>query len=74
MSQIFFHKCGFFANYNLSATNDASIGPTLSRFISEYGIPEHLTMDGKAVQKGRKTKSMEIIRRAVIKHHISGPH
>jgi hypothetical protein len=74
VSQIFFHKCGFFANYNLPATNDASIVPTLPRFISEYGIPEYLTMDGAAVQKGRKTKFMETIRRAGIKHHISGPY
>ena len=31
-------------------------------------------MDGAAVQKGRKTKFMETIRRASIKYHISGPY
>lgn len=73
-SQIYFHKCGFYANYNISRTNDAQIGPTLPRFISDYGIPQHLTMDGAAVQKGRKTTFMETIRRANIDWHISGPY
>ena len=73
-SQIYFHKCGFYVNYNISRTNDAQIGPTLPRFISEYGIPQHLTMDGAVVQKGRKTIFMETIRRANINWHISGPY
>ena len=72
-SQIYFHKCGFYANYNIQEVNDAHIGPTLPRFISEYGIPEHLTMDGAQVQVGRKTKFMDTIRRANIDHHISRP-
>ena len=74
VSQIFFHKCGFYANYNLPKVDDVNIGPTLAQFISEYGIPEHLTMDGAAVQKGRKTKFMETIKQAAIKHHILGPY
>src|SRR6056300_696374 len=74
VSQIYFHKCGFYANYNLPKTDDANVGPTLLQFISEFGIPKNLTMDGAAVQIGRKTKFMETIRRADIDHHISGPY
>ena len=73
-SQIYFHKCGFYSNYNIDRVNDEKIGPTLPRFISEYGIPEHLTMDGAGVQVGRHTKFMETIRRANIDYHISKPY
>ena len=54
--------------------NDSQVGPSLARFISEYGIPDKLTMDGAAVQVGRDTTIMETVRRANIDHHISGPY
>ena len=73
-SQVYFHKCGFYAVYHLSKVDDTQVGPTLPRFISEFGIPEQLTMDGAAVQVGRKTTFMDTIRRANIDHHISGPY
>lgn len=73
-SQIFFHKCGFSAGYHLKRANDENVGPTMKAFISDYGIPEHLTMDGAAVQKGHQTEFMKTIRRAEIKHHISHPY
>ena len=52
-SQVYFHKCGFYAVYHVPKVNDQHIGPTLPRFISDFGIPEHLTMDGAAVQVGK---------------------
>lgn len=73
-SQVYFHKSGFYFIHHLSAVNDSQVGPSLSRFISEYGIPDKLTMDGAAVQVGRNTTIMETVRRANIDHHVSGPY
>src|SRR5210317_309608 len=73
-SQVYFHKCGFYKTYHIERVNDAQIGPTLPRFISDFGIPEKLTMDGAAVQTGRKTTFMDTIRRATIDYHVSGPY
>mmetsp|Transcript_17331 Transcript_17331/g.42358 ORF Transcript_17331/g.42358 Transcript_17331/m.42358 type:complete len:358 (+) Transcript_17331:1030-2103(+) len=73
-SQIFFHKCGFFTCNHLPKVDDSHMGPTLNRFISDFGIPEHLTMDGAAVQTGRNTKFMDTIRRTTIQHHVSRPY
>ena len=72
--QVYFHKCGFYKTYHIERVNDAQIGPTLPRFISDFGIPEKLTMDGAAVQTGRKTTFMDTIRRATIDYHVSGPY
>ena len=73
-SQVYYHKCGFYFVHHLSAVNDAQVGPSLPRFISEYGIPVKLTMDGAAIQVGRNTTIMETVRRANIDYHISGPY
>ena len=73
-SQVYFHKCGFYAVYHIPRTNDEHIGPTLPRFILDFGTPEHLTMDGAAVQIGGNTKLMETIRRVNIYYHISKPY
>ena len=54
--------------------DDDHVGPTLPRFISDYGVPGKLTMDGAQVQVGRKTTFMKTIRRANIDHHVSGPY
>ena len=73
-SQIYFHKSGFYSCHHLSKVDDKQVGPTLKKFIAEYGIPEHLTMDGAAVQVGRNTSFMETINRATIDYHISRPY
>ena len=73
-SQVYFHKCGFYAVYHVPKVNDQHIGPTLPRFISDFGIPEHLTMDGAAVQVGKGTTFMETIRRVNIDYHVSKPY
>lgn len=72
-SQVYFHKCGFVKVYHLSKTDDANVGPTLNEFIADYGVPEHLTMDGAAVQVGSNTKFMNTIRRNHIDYHVSHP-
>lgn len=69
-SQVYFHKCGFYAVYHLLKVDDAHVGPTLPSSISEFGIPEQLMMDGAAVQVGRKTTFMDTIRRANIDHLV----
>jgi len=72
-SQIYFEKCGFMACYHVPRADNAHIGPTLSAFSSDYGIPEHLTMDGAQVQVGRHTEFQAFIRRHDISFHISHP-
>jgi hypothetical protein len=72
-SQIYFHKCGFATGYHMSKADDSAVGPTLGSFISEYGVPERLTVDGAAVQIGRNTKFMDTIRRNEINYHVSHP-
>ena len=73
-SQIYFHKSGFYSCYHLSKVDDKQVGPSLRKFIHDFGIPEQLTMDGAAVQTGRNTSFMETINRAGIEHHISRPY
>lgn len=72
-SQIYSHKCGFYAPYHLKKADRLSVGYSLNDFIGDYGAPEHLTYDGAAVQVGSKTKFVETIRKANIKTHVSGP-
>lgn len=73
-SQIFFHKCGFAANYHVSRVNNETIGPTLDAFINEFGVPEHLTVDGAPVQIGRHTRFQQTIRDNEVDVHISHPY
>ena len=44
-SQIYSHKCGFNAVYHLESANGENVGYSLSKFVSDYGAPEHLTFD-----------------------------
>ena len=73
-SQIYFHKSGFYTNTNMPKADDGHVGPTLTKFVSDFGIPERLTMDGAVVQTGRHTSFMSTIRRCQIDHHISHPY
>ena len=69
--QVYSDKSGFNAIYHLTRANDENIGNSLRSFISEYGIPEHLTCDGAAVQTGRHTIFQKTIRKHQIKSHVS---
>ena len=72
-SQIYFDKCGFAACYHITKADNANIGPTLSAFASDFGIPKNLTMDGAQVQVGRHTDFQSFICRHSINFHISHP-
>ena len=73
-SQIYSHKCGFNAAYHLESVNGENVGYSLSKFVSDYGSPEHLAFDGAAVQVGRNTHFQNTIRKNDIKSHVSAPH
>ena len=50
----------------MDKANNENIGHSLGAFISEFGVPEHLTFYGDAVQVGNKT----IFRNHVRKYEI----
>jgi hypothetical protein len=72
-SQLYSHKCGFKAAYPIQKVDGNKVGDTLTQFVSDFGVPEHLTFDGAAVHTGPKTKFMQAIRKYEIKYHVSGP-
>ena len=72
-TQIYSHKCGFYVPYHMKRANNENVGQSLTRFISDYGIPEHLTYDGAAVQTGSRTLFQDTIRKYWIKPHVSAP-
>ena len=57
------HKCGFTTIYHVNIANNDNIGNSLGAFISKYGVPEHLTYDGAAVQVGSKNIFQNHIRK-----------
>jgi Reverse transcriptase (RNA-dependent DNA polymerase) len=72
-SQIYYEKGGFYSVYHMAKATGDEIGDTLPALATDFGIPEHLTMDGFASQVGQHTKMMKYIRRSEIAHHISHP-
>ena len=70
-AQVYSAKHGFTACYPLTQAIGDEIGQSLSDFISQYCIPEHLTFDGASAQLGRNTLFMKNIRRHEIKYHVS---
>ena len=72
-SQLYYHKCGFKVSYPIQKVNGDHVGDTLTQFISDFGVPEHLTFDGASVQTGPRTRFMDAIRKYEIKYHVSGP-
>ena len=73
-AQIYSHKCGFTKPYQLTKVNGESVGNTLGDFVSDFGIPDHLTFDGAKVQVGNDTKFRKNIRKHDIKWHVSAPY
>ena len=57
----------------MTKSNDQQVGSTLPAFISEWGVPENLTMDGAQVQVGRNTEFQKCIQRNEINYHVSHP-
>lgn len=72
-SQVYSHKCGFNAVYNIRAATGEEIGFTARDFIHDFGAPEHLTSDGAMAQTGPNTLFTKTIRRAEIHHRVSAP-
>jgi hypothetical protein len=65
--QLYSHKCGFKVAYPIQKVDGDHVGDTLTQFISDFGVPEHLTFDGASVQTGPKTRFMSAIRKYEIK-------
>ena len=72
-AQVYTTKFGFASVYPITGFDGTTIGNTLKDFISDYGVPEHLTFDGALVQTGRNTDFMKTIKKYEIKHHTSSP-
>ena len=72
-SQIYFEKDGFYLVYHMAKATGDKIGDTLPALATDYGVPEHLTMDGFDSQVGQHTKMMKYIRRSEIAYRISHP-
>ena len=53
--------------------NDKCVGTTLPAFISEWGVPENLTMDGAKVHVGKNANFQKTIWKNEINFHISHP-
>ena len=57
----------------MNKANNEDIGHILGAFISEYGVPEHLTYDGAAVKLESKTISQNHVRKYDIQTQRSAP-
>lgn len=72
-AQVYSHKCGFSAVYPIDAANGDKLGRSLRDFSHDFGVPEHLTMDGAMAQVGEHTLFSKTIREYEIKYHVSQP-
>ena len=70
-AQIFANNSYFAQIYPMDTK--AKAGDALRVFCQEFGIPEHLTMDGAAEQVGKRTEFMHQIRKHNISYHIIEP-
>jgi hypothetical protein len=61
--QLYSHKCVFKVTYPMQKIDGNHIGETLTQFINDYGVREHLTFDGASVQTGPKTRFMDAIQK-----------
>ena len=71
-AQAYTHKCGFAACYPMDRITGDQIGYSLQDFVSNFGVPEHLTFDAHASQVGKDSLFMKNVRKYNIKHHVSG--
>ena len=72
-SQIYSHKAGFVAIYDIIKDDGPTVGQTLNDFIHEWGIPDTLVFDGAKVQTGQNTLFMKIVWEVNINYHVSEP-
>ena len=73
VSQIYSHKAGFVATYDMTKDDGPTVGQTRNDFIHEWGILDTLVFDGAKVQTGQNTLFMKIVREANIDYHVSEP-
>ena len=57
----------------MDKANNEKIGQSLGAFISEFGVPEHLTFDGAVVEVGSKTIFRNHVRNNEIQTQRSSP-
>ena len=48
-------------------------GGALKEFITDFGVPDKIMMDGAAEQTGRKTSFMQQVRKYHIDFHLTEP-
>ena len=67
-----FATSDFFATVYPMDTN-AKAGDALKEFITDFGVPDKVVMDGASEQAGRKTTFMQQLRKHHIDFHITEP-
>ena len=72
-AQVFSHKVGFNATYQMVSSTGESLGYLYRDFRHDFGIPEHLTFDGYSAQVGQNTLFMKTVRKYDTQYHISSP-
>ena len=73
-AQVYSLKNGFATCYPMEYMTGESLGITLKDFCHDFGVPEHLTLDGFSSQVGKRTTFMQVIRNNDIKIHVSEPY
>ena len=69
--QVFATGDFFAAAYPMEAKSMA--GDALKEFITDFGVPDKIVMDGSAQQMGRKTTFMQQVRKHHIDFHLTEP-
>ena len=70
-AQVFATEDFFAAAYPMEAKSMA--GNALKEFITYFGVPDKIVMDGAAEQMGRKTTFMQQVRKHHIDFHLTEP-
>ena len=70
-AQVFATEDFFAAAYPMEAKSMA--GDALKEFITDFGVPDKIVMDGAAGQTGRKTTFVQQVRKHHIDFHLSEP-
>ena len=70
-AQVFATEDFFAAAYPMEAKSMA--GDALKEFITDFGVPDKIIMDGAAEQTGRKTTFMQQVRKHHIDFHLTEP-
>ena len=70
-AQIFATEDYFVAAYLMESK--ALAGDTLKEFITDYGVPDKIIMDGAGEQTGKRSTFMEQVRKHHIDYHVSEP-